>query len=48
MEPGNPDQNAIIERFNQTCREEVLAVSERWGLLQILQRPHDSLGEGPR
>ena len=26
IEPDQPNQNAFIERFNRTCREEVLDV----------------------
>ena len=59
IKPGKPDQNAYIERFNRTCRTEVLnahlvgsvaelrALTDAW--LQICNRvpPHDSLGRVP-
>src|SRR5690606_38007461 len=57
LKPGKPNQNAYIERFNRTFREEVLGqhlftrlddVREAvywWMLDYNEQRPHDSLGD---
>src|SRR3546814_19118670 len=57
IQPGKPNQNAYIQRFNRTFREEVLdqqlfaridAVREAaywWLLAYTADRPHDSIGD---
>lgn len=59
IEPGKPDQNAFVERFNKTYRQEVLDaylfesisqvrdISEMWIREYNEERPHDSLGRLP-
>ncbi len=59
IEPGEPNQNAYIERFNRTYRHEVLDaylfktieqvqhITEEWLREYNEQRPHDALGGVP-
>lgn len=57
--PGKPDQNAFIERFNRSYRNEVLdqyvfesieqvqLLSDEWLTIYNHERPHESLGRVP-
>ncbi len=59
IQPGKPNQNAYIERFNRTYRTEILntwvfttldevrELSEAWRVRYSTERTHDSLGSVP-
>ncbi|HIW20752.1 MAG TPA: transposase, partial [Candidatus Dorea intestinavium] len=58
-QPGKPTQNAYIERFNRTVREELLSnylfetinevqiYSTKWLWISNNERPHSAIGSVP-
>ncbi len=59
IQPGKPNQNAFVERFNKTYRDEILdsylfedleqvrEISYQWQIKYNERRPHDALGSLP-
>lgn len=59
IQPGKPDQNAFIERFNRSYRDELLdlyvfesivqvqLLTDEWLIAYNHERPHESLGRVP-
>ena len=49
IQPGKPDQNAYIERFNRSFESvaKLRALTDAWLRIYNGERPHDSLGRVP-